>query len=119
MIRENFLEEEEEPGQELKGYGGWKETGIMGKGLLIRGWWEEQGEEASSAGAVIVEGLSWPSMGLQLHAAWVNHGLCPTLLGQAGHQDSHMSWGCPIDWPVKGHLVGWLPRDGPRGQGWD
>lgn len=27
--------------------------------------------------------------------------------------------GCPIDWPVKGHLVGWLPRDSPGGQGWD
>lgn len=37
MIRESFLEEEEEPRQELKGYGGWKETGRMGKGLLIRG----------------------------------------------------------------------------------
>lgn len=47
------------------------------------------------------------------------HGLSPTPLKQAGCQASHRSWGCPIDWPVKGHLVGWLLRDGPRGQGWD
>lgn len=118
MIRESFLEEEES-GQELKGCGGWKETGGMEKGVLISGWWEGQGEEVSLADAIIVEGLSWPSMSLQLHAVWVSHGLCPTLLRQADHQASHRSRGCPIDWPVKGHLVGWLPRDGPRGQGWD
>lgn len=39
----------------------------------------------------------------------------PTPLRQAGHRPRPQS--CPIDWPVKGHLVGWLPRDGPTGAG--
>lgn len=58
--------------------------------------------------------------------AWVSFGLLPQTpsfrleaILRTGHGFPEDRGCFFIDWPVKGHLADWLPRNGPGGQGWD
>ena len=75
-------------------------------------------EESSSGGAVTVVGLM-ATHGPPDCVLEVSVSRLPSHPTQTGWLSGSRPQSCPIDWPVKGHLVGWLPRDGPRGQGWD
>ena len=72
----------ESPTDKLPRWEGLQEEGVAG----------HRGREASSAGAVIMEGLFGQAWASRLRAGGPgSHGLPPTLLGQAGSQASHKS----------------------------
>lgn len=120
---------------------GWKEHSEkppreMGRGLLINfcssGTRAGREVEGASPRRVPVRTAGCTTdrcltvKGLQSNAqACVSSGLLPqtppfrqeTIL-RTGHSFPE-GQGCFIDWPVKGHLADWLPRNGRGGQGWD